>query len=295
MILSLNRRPVSVASIAGRYRGKSVMVQIDSSKTNSALVVRTRTYKVIDVLEFNGKDDHDVIDLAFEQRKCLRMIFEGANIVKGGIEDIITKKEEESGGRASEGIKHHHSRYVITCVFDSFITCFLDYFNVKLELIPNQAWKAAVLPKELNKRSVYKGSVDYIQKLYPEYITGQKDDDVCDALCIGEYMKMRDGLSKDSLVEDIPDDEEFLLHKCKYRLFPQQTKLSPKVSTQFEYNTNLSLDLNARAIANRIELGKLGWCVLNIDQVSIEDIYQFCTNEFEERTTHLLLIVKRLE
>lgn len=296
MIISLNKRLISdVSSIASKYKGKSIIVSIDSSKSNTAIWVMSRTYKGIDLIEFDGSKDKDVLELIKLQRDALKIIFSGSEIVEGGIEDIITKKEEESGGKYSEGLKHHHSRYVITAVFISMIVFFQDNYNITLDLIPNQAWKSTVLPKELNKRSVYKGSVDYIRDLYPQYITGDKDDDGADAICIGEYMKIRKGFSKDSKTEDIPDEEEFLLNPCKYRLYAKDTKLKDGVGVQFEYNNNLNLDMNARAIANRIKKGQLGWALCTIDQVSISEIYLLCTNKFTEKTTHLMLIVKRTE
>lgn len=296
MVISLNKRIVpDVSTIASRYSGKTIVISIDSSKTNTAICVMSRTYKVKDLIEIDGSKDKDILELIKSQRDALKIIFEGAKFDDAGIEDIITKKEEESGGKFSEGLKHHHSRYVITAVFISLIVFFQDNFNITLETISNQAWKAAVLPKELNKRNVYKGSVDYIRDTYPQYVTGNKDDDGADAICIGEYMKMRKGLSKDNSLEDIPDEEEFIIHPCKYRLFNKDAKIVEGKGVQFQYNENLSLDMNARAIANRIEYGKLGWAYCTIDQVTIDDIYQFCKGEFDEKTSSFKLIVKRIE
>lgn len=296
MIISLNKRVIpDASSIASRYKGKSIAISIDSSKSNTAICVMSRTYKVLDLLEIDGAADKEILELIKSQRDVVRTVFHGAEIVDGGIEDIITKKEEESGGRSSEGLKHHHSRYVITAVFVSLIACFQDFFNYTLEPISNQTWKAVVLPKELNKRSVYKGSVDYVRHLYPQYITGGKDDDGTDAICIGEYMKIRKGYSKGGITEDIPDEEEFLKNPCKYRLFPKDTPIVEGKGVQFEYNNNLTLDLNARAIANRLKIGQLGWALCTVDQVSLSDIYKHCERVFDEYTTHFKVIVKRIE
>lgn len=295
MVISLNKRVIpDASSIASRYRGKAICISIDSSKTNTAIWVMSRTYKGLDLIEMNGSQDKDILALIKEQRDALRIIFNGAEIVDGGIEDIITKKEEEAGGKFSEGLKHHHSRYVITAVFVSIIACFQDNFNYTLETISNQAWKAVVLPKELNKRGVYKGSVDYIRTIYPQYIIGSKDDDGADAICIGEYMKLRKGIAKEAMLEDIPDEEEFVINPCKYRLYPKDTKVKKGVGVQFQFNDNLSLDANARAIANRLKDGQLGWAIFPIDRVDIEDIYNLCASKFDEHTTHLMVIVKRV-
>jgi hypothetical protein len=297
LIISFNKRVIpDVSSIASKYSGKTICVAVDTSKTNTAICVMSRTYKVLDLIEMNGSQDKDVLELIKVQRRALNTIFNGAEILDAGIEDIITKKEEEAGGKFSEGLKHHHSRYVITAVFISFITFFQDNFDYTLDLIPNQAWKSVILPKDLNKRTVYKGSVEYIRDQYPQYITGDKDDDGADAICIGEYMKVRKGFSKESSAEDIPDEGEFVINPCKYRLYPRDTPIKVGIGVQFEYNNTLNLDMNARAIANRIKKGQLGWALLTIDQVEISEIYALCaTNKFEEKTTHFMVIVKRTE
>lgn len=296
MVISLNKRIIpEVSSIASRYKGKNIIISIDSSKTNTAICIMSRTYKVLDLLEFDGSQDKDILELIKEQRNAIRIILDGASILDGGIEDIITKKEETSGGRYSEGLKHHHSRYVITAVFVSLISCFQDSFNITLSLIPNQTWKNAILPKDLNRRGIYKGSVEYIRNKYPQYVVGKKSDDGADAICIGEYMKIRNGLDKNSIIEDIPDEKEFIINPCKYRLYDKDTKIKEDIGVQFQYNENLSLELNARAMANRIEKGKLAWAYCRIDQVSIQDIYQFCSGKFNERTEQFKVIVKRTD
>lgn len=296
MIISLNKRVVpDVSSIASKYSGKTICIAVDSSKTNTAICIMSKSYRVLDLIEIDGSQDKEILELIKMQRKALKIIFDGATILDGGIEDIITKKEEEAGGKYSEGLKHHHSRYVITAVFISFITFFQDNFDYTLETISNQAWKSVILPKELNRRNVYKGSVDYIRNLYPQYITGNKDDDGADAICIGEYMKVRKGYSREAQGIDIPDEAEFTVNPCKYRLYPKDAKIKEGVGVQFEYNPTLSLDMNARAIANRIQKGQLGWALLTVDQVEIENIYELCAGTFEELTTHFVVIVKRTE
>lgn len=296
MVISLNKRVIPDASvIASRYKGKTITLSIDSSKTNTAICVMSRTYKVLDLIEIDGSKDKDILELIKVQRDAVRTIFKGAEIIDGGIEEIITKKEETSGGKYSRGLQYHHSRYVITAVYVSLIACFQDNFGITLTPISNQSWKSVVLPKELNKRGVYKGSVDYIRDLYPQYIIGGKDDDGADAICIGEYMKLRKGLNKEETLEDIPDEEEFIINPCKYRLYPESTNIKKDISVQFQYNENISLDANARAMANRIKRGQLGWALCTIDQVSISDVYKLCDSQFEEKTTHFKLIVKRTE
>lgn len=295
MTVFLNTKEVvDIDSLTGRYKNKSICISIDSSKTNTAICVMSRTYHVLDVFEFNGSQDKDILLLIKTQRDIIRSIFSEAHIIDGGIEDIITKKDETNNGKYSEGLKHHHARYVITAVFVSIICCFQDYFDITLETISNQTWKSTVLPKELNKRDVYKGSVYYVKDKYPLYASGQKPDDICDAICIGEYMKIRKGLNKNDDVIDISDDVEFEINPCKYRLYSNNQVVSKKVGIQFRFNPNLSIDYNARSMANKIEAGQLGWTTVPIDCVSIENIYELCAGKFDESTKIFKLIVKRV-
>lgn len=300
MNVSLDKKLITnISSLQSMFNGKSIIISIDSSKSNTAIMVWSRTFKPLNLIELDGSNDKDILELIKLQRDFIKCLFNGSIIVQGGIEDIITKKEEESGGKFSEGLKHHHSRYVITAVYVSIIACFQDNHNITLEPIPNQAWKSAVLPKELNKRNIYKGSVDYVREKYPQYVVGLKPDDGTDAICIGEYMKLRKGISKENIIEDIPDEQELLINPCKYRLYPAETNFKKDISIKFQYNDSLSLDMNARAISNRLKKGQLGLARLSINDISIEELYELCTvtnnNKFEEKTTHLMLVVKRLE
>ena len=289
MVTYLNKKViVNINSISSKYKGKSITIAIDSSKQNTAIVIMNKHYKVLDLIEFDGSKT-EILDLIVKQRECLKLILEGAIIEDVGIEDIITSKTD------NDGLKHHHSRYVITAVFVSLICFFQDNFQKTPELIPNQTWKSAILPRHLNSHTVYKGSVTYLKDKFPQYITGVKDDDGTDAICIGMYMKLRKGYSKDDTIEEIPSEAEFEINHCKFRLYPASSKVSKDKSVQFEYNKDLALNLNVRAIANRIKKDQLGWAVCSIEDVSISDIYEFCTGNFTEHTTEFKVIVKRTD
>lgn len=293
MDVLVDKRPVSWERSAPLFRGQSIYVAVDSSKTNTAIAVLNRAYKPICLIELNGSKEHDVLKLIQDQRKYLGLVFEGCTVLGGGIEDIITKREEENG-RYSEGLKHHHARYVITAVFVSIICFFQDKFNLTLELVSNQAWKAAVLPKELNRRGVYKGSVDYIKEKYPKYVTGGKDDDGTDAICIGEYLKLRSGLA-DGSMEDISDDDEFSRYQFKMKFWSPHSKVNESVGVRFLYNPNKTLESNAVSIANHIEYGQLGYTMVPIGHVTLESLYQnFGGGTFDEVTKEIMLVVKRM-
>lgn len=290
----LNRNRVEhVDVITGRYRGKRIAISVDSSKTNTAIyVMNGQTYKGLDVFEFSGDKVKDVLELIKDQREMMSKIFDGAIITDFGIEDIITRKEGKQGtGR--NGLDYHHSRYVITAVFISIIVWLQDTFNIQPGLIPNQSWKAAILPEELNKRGVYKGSVEYVKGIHPEWIiNGTKNDDVADAVCIGIYMKLRAGLTIDSEVEEVPSYKEYKKNNFKCMLYPIDLKFGDKKNIQFFIDYEFeSLEEVAIKIANRLEVGTYGWAEIPISKVNIEDIYLMCRGKYKEKASSLLLVV----
>src|SRR5699024_3373474 len=137
---------------------------------------------------------------------------ENSNILEVYIEDVITKNED---GNVSGVLNYHYVRLVLTSIFVSFMVVFEDYFGVRPKPINNRTYLSAVLPTELNKRNIYKGSVEYIKNLYPEYITGGKDDDGADALCLGIFMKMKHGHSKNQCINEVEGIQDFSMYKHK--------------------------------------------------------------------------------
>lgn len=291
MIIKFNKEVVnSLSMYRGRYSGRHIAVAIDSSKTNTAIAVFSNTFKPLDVIEFGGTDEKDVFVLAKKQRDELRFLFEDATISDGAIEDVITTDRDDNH------MNYHHARLVLTAVYVSLIVFFQDEFNVMIQPIANTAWKRAVLGAEgLNKRNIYKGSVEHISKKYPQWVVGDKVDDVTDALCIGEYLGILRGASGE-LIEDLPNQEELAKYHAKYRLYPISTKLTEGKGIEFLYNPNLSLDGNARLITNRIPEDKYGYTKVDTNNITLEDIYQFAVgnSHFDERTEKMLLVVRRV-
>ena len=88
------------------YTRQDVMVAIDASKTNTGMFVADRYGNILDDYEISGERSDDIYYQTWEQRKFIKTLFAGSNIVLGGIEDIITKD--------SHGMREHESRLKIT-------------------------------------------------------------------------------------------------------------------------------------------------------------------------------------
>ena len=112
-----NGKSYSIADSTGMFSGKSIMIAIDSSKSNSALIVSDTSQNILADFEFRGGGkDIDVYDLCKHTRAYLKRIFKGASIAAVGMENIITKKEDNY-----HGLEIHYSRAVITAVFNNYI------------------------------------------------------------------------------------------------------------------------------------------------------------------------------
>ena len=181
MILSRNGRVVN--DYVPTYVNKRIIIGIDSSKSNSGIIIGDEFGNMLDDYEIDGSgNDVDVYQLCYETRKAMRQLLKDAQILAVGIENIITKKNQYDGG----GLDIHSSRQKITAVFDSFIFMFQDYFGIMPMLVNNQEWKAWALPEEYRKRTHKKGSQDYMNDTHG-ILAGRKDD-VTDAYFIYQFV-----------------------------------------------------------------------------------------------------------
>lgn len=187
-------------SLENVYSGENIWLGIDSSKRNTAIAVGTETGQHKDIIELDGTQDgtteYSYIELCKKQRDFLRVCFNGANITKVGIEDIITK-----GG---EGIYQHQTRFAITAVFMSFLFAFEDYFNIKPELINNNTWKTTVLPAQYRSRDIKKGAQMYLRDIN-HWVGMYSKSDPADAYCILEYLYLVNKVKGWKMINDEPE------------------------------------------------------------------------------------------
>ena len=244
------------------YSGRKIIIGIDSSKSNTAIVVGDEQGNILDDYEISGAgSDIDVYELCWDTRKVLTSLFNGAEILKVGIENIITKNE-----KGYKGIEVHQSRAKITAVFDNLIFFFQDKHNIMPALINNQEWKAAMLPEEYRKRSHKKGSKDYFIDIGSFW--GERKDDVTDAVLIYKYVVKRSDFKVTySIRETLPYH-----NKYAWGIYPKTMKFGSNIK-EFIIDNNESLEHNLNTVANRIELKEVGIIRYPTDKLSINDIY----------------------
>jgi hypothetical protein len=261
--MNIYKNGVEVSEYTTSYSNKAIAISIDSSKSNSALVVWDEFGNPLDDYEISGAgSETDVYDLCAFTRVQLYNLFKGANIFMVGIENIITKNE-----KGYKGIEIHQSRYKITAVFDNFIFFFDVFFKRRPILINNQEWKAGVLPEEYRHRDHKKGSKDWFDTLNNRW-TGRKDD-VTDAVCIGLYM-----FKTHKEIKCVHEIKETAPTKYEYNAVIIPTSMTiPKECKEFVINNTDTLEHNLQTIANNVDVGQLGVVKVDTALIPIEWIY----------------------
>lgn len=252
------------------YAGRRIFISIDSSKSNSAMVVGTPGGVVLDDYEFNGAGGEvDVYDLCRDIRKQLRLLFKGAIIEAVGIEDIITKNGYHKGGdyHPNMGLDVHQSRAKITAVFNNFIFAFEEFYGIRPITINNWEWKSDILPEQYRTREHHKGSQDYLIGISPKWIG--RSDDVTDAVCI--FMHMNNTIKYTEVRDLTGTDICTVKYVC--RIAPTTVKLEDGRFVKFEIHNDDSIEHNIATVANRITQNQIGYLELNTDQLTIEQIY----------------------
>lgn len=293
--MTFYRNGSAVATYSNEYQGKKIVVGIDSSKSNSAIVVGDAMGNVYNDYEINGSgSDNNVYVVAYETRKAVRTLLDGADILAVGIEDIITKKYKKPGEERyefSEGIKLHKSRAMITHIFDSFIIMFMDYFGIMPILVPNSSWKSAVIPAEFNKHG-QKGAKLYYDTVFPKSRWASRKDDVTDAYGVYQYVLMKKNFS----VSYTLDAPKLCKGQVDWGLFSNQTISQIKDSSRkFDFNESLSLEQIANSLAaNMMATDSYVYCIVPIEYVDVKYIYsEHLMDKFPKGVKELALVVAK--
>lgn len=280
---------IAVGSYSQTYGSMNVVVSIDSSKSNTAMMVWDEYGNPMDDYEISGAgSDVDVYDLCWQTRKELKNLFNGANILRVGIEDIITKNE-----KGYKGIEIHQSRYKITAVFDNLIFFFQEYHNQTPRRINNQAWKAGVLPEHLRKKDIHKGSKLFCEMLGNRW-AGRKDD-VTDCYCIGLYMFMTEKFESSYAIEStVPFTGSY-----EFGIFPISFPIPANAKNFIIKNTD-TLQHNIETIASRVRVGQPGCVKVVVGMLSIDDVYsdrvQYSKQyRYDKGCSEVLVVVFRKE
>lgn len=276
-------------TVRPEYVGRDIIVAIDSSKTDSAFFVADKFGNILNDYDICGLKSDDIYWQTYEQRKFLKTLFSGSNIILGGIEDVITKKtygsgDKEKSYRVSRGMEEHQSRLKITLVYASFISVFQDCFDYTLEPVNNWSWKTEILPEEYRTRDHHKGSQDWHNDMHTAY--AGRNDNITDAWCILQYLLKKHNISR---VVPVSNDVEDM-KQCKYSLLSSKTNMAGHI--EYRYNASLSIEQNIAFLSNRLKDTKVAnFFRVPISALNIKDIYAKCYGTFLREERELIIMV----
>lgn len=271
--MELLKNGMKVYEFVPSYSGKKLILSIDSSKSDTAMIVWDEYGHPLDDYEICGAgSDIDVHQLCWDTRKELDKLFYCADVILVGLEDIITKKEKGNEDimtrkeRGHKGLEIHQSRAKITAVYENFIFYFQDRFNLMPKLINNWAWKAGVLPEEYRKKSHKKGSQDWLTDIGSKW--AGRNDNVTDAVCIGWYLIGHSKIETSyEIISTAPASYEY-----DFGILPKTFK-KPEGHKNFVIKNSDTLEHNLDEIANSIKIGQVGCVIVPTESVPIEMIY----------------------
>ena len=261
-MIALKKNGEHVFEYTPSYEGQNIVIAIDSSKSNSAIIVGTPKGRVLDDYEISGSgSDVDVYELCKFTRAQLKNLFDGAKILFVGIEDIITKKSDGNTG----GINIHQSRAKITAIFNNYIFLFQEYFDIMPNFISNWSWKSEILPASFRSRDHKKGSKDWLKSIGSEY--GHRKDDVTDALCIYTYIVRKYKFKViDNITTTCPTNKNYM-----YTILPESFDKSGV--KWFNICNNDSLEHNITTVVEKCSSNEVALFKFPINKLSIDTIY----------------------
>lgn len=241
------------------YRG-DLVIAIDPSKTNMAVMIGNPFKDVFIHLEFSGNNRKkgptmDTTDYCQELREYFRTLLRGHSIMLVGVESTITKK----------GMEHHHSNAVLKELDATLKGLFIDDFKTKVIPVNNWSWKASMLPE--GYRGMYeKGSSKWFARFNPESpYNFYYESDMTDVYFIFYY-----------LLKTECQNVQFICNRSEKAYNPYQYAISPLYNDlelrECIYNDVFTLDENLSYFVNRLtQTFKIR---VPLKVIQIEDIYE---------------------
>lgn len=247
-------------------KNSEIVIAIDPSKTNMAVLIGSPFEEIYDILEFSGNNRKrgpamDTTVYCEQVREFLSKYLVNANIYMVGVEAAISKR----------GLSYHHSNMVLTEIRGNILNFFLERFHIKVEEINNWSWKYAVLPEGYRSQSE-KGSKRYMHDYFPNSsLNDYFEADVTDVYCIYKYMctKLCKGYNFVCCRKEEPNE-----NTRKFYIYPSTlTKVAG--ARVIVLNEHFSITDNVTYLCNRTNYA-LYTMIPDISVLSLDEIYGHC-------------------
>lgn len=240
-----------------------IVIAIDPSKTNCAVVIGDPGGEIISIVEMSGNNwkqgpVEDTTEYCSDIRDFLSRYVEKAQVYRIGLEQAITKR----------GMEHHHSNMVLTEIRGTLLNLFYEKYGfTKTQVeVNNWSWKRAILPEGYRSQSE-KGSVRYFyQYLHDMTYINYFEADVTDCVCIYKY-----------LIRDTKDTYTIVCQQVEKEVNKHTCAIMPTWADKlnfrkFTYNPSFTVEQNATYFANRSKVS--GIAEVDTSMLSYDDIYK---------------------
>lgn len=252
---------------------RQVIVAIDPSKSNTAMVIGDLAGTVFYIYEISGAGKHrSNEDFCFLLCELLGKLLRGLNIAFFAQEKVILPKNS----------------YRSMVYLNEIRTNLNNFARATLGLNPleinNSAWKSAILPDGYRGKGE-KGSHRWLRERYPAFF--DVSDDVTDAICIYLYVKYAYGNKVPvhcNCIEstDLPFSTALVEEDCVDRARMEE----------FKFNPAFSLKENAKFFVNR--RATTGFSLVPSGKINAVELYQHqCALRYQTDVDRIYLLVRR--
>lgn len=243
------------------YTG-DVVVTIDPSKTNTALVIGTPEKRILNILEFSGNNRGrgpvmDTTVFCEQLRQFLTTYLQNVNLYAVGVEKTILPRGKKA---------HYHSVTVLNEIRSTLLSFFFEVFNVHVIEINNWSWKAAVLPEGYRSMNEKGSKRFFIEHMSDTPYANYYEADVTDCICMFWYMCSTHCQNYSVFCNRV--EQSFT--GFKYTFFPIDSNVCENLR-EVIFNERFSLEDNLAFYSNRL-LGP--FCLeVSSDVINIDEVY----------------------
>lgn len=245
-----------------------VVISIDPSKSNMAIVIGTLYGEIVDIIEFSGNNRkrgpvENTTDYCMDFKDYIRKYLRDVEMYLVGVEAAIT--DTKKGG------VNHYSDMTLKEIRAGVLDVFLSSFNIRVFEIPQWSWKFAILPDGYRSRSE-KGSKRFIREQFPDSsLNAYFEADATDAFCMYMYLITNKcgntTLICNRLETRNQNTRDYIIFPCEINSFPH--------SMPATLNEHFTLEENAIFLSNRTNRACLAE-IEDVESLTLDDIYGHC-------------------
>ena len=245
-----------------------IVIAMDPSKTNFAMVVGTPEGEVIQIVEFSGNNRgrgpaQDTTVYCQELKQFLSQYFMGANLYVAGIEAAITPHKKGKPNYA-----FHVANMALTEIRGTVLAFFMEEYHIHITEVNNWSWKASELPEGYRGRD-QKYSKKYLIDTDPtNSLISYFQADACDAYFIFKHLVRTSCSSYIMICNQVeqPTRDYSMSIVQKGMLFEDGLR-------EVQYNNMFSIEENATFYANRLSTNFFFYAP--IKDLTLEQIYKY--------------------